>query len=125
MSTGKRFLRTLPALALLAVLGCGLASAQNPWKKKKDDDTTRNVLGVVTSAAGDSIKGAVVQLKDTKTLQVRSFFTQTDGKYHFAGLNNNIDYEVKATYEGASSPTKRVSVYDSRKDVILDLKLDK
>lgn len=115
----------LPALGLMAALCCGLASADNPWSKKPKDDPTRNVLGVVTSASGDFIKGAVVQLKDTKSLQVRSFFTQADGKYHFAGLNNNIDYEVKANFQGASSPTKRVSVYDSRKDVILDLKLDK
>lgn len=124
MTRAMRLLRTLPAVAVIAALCCGSVMADNPWKKKEVDNT-RNVLGVVTNAAGDLVKGAVVQLKDTKTLQVRSFFTQQGGKYHFAGLSNNIDYEVKATYQGASSPTKRASVYDSRKDVVLDLKLDK
>lgn len=122
MHTTRKFANKLAWIGIAAALCCSLAGAQNPWKKKVQDNT-RNVLGVVTNSSGDFVKGAVVQLKNTKSLQIRSFFTQGDGRYHFDGLNNNIDYEVKATYENASSPTKRVSVYDSRKDVILDLKL--
>ena len=56
------------------------------------------------STNGDNaVVGAVVQLKDTKTLQIRSFITQDKGEYHFAGLSTNIDYELKADHDGASS----------------------
>jgi hypothetical protein len=71
------------------------------------------------------VSGAVVQLKDTKTLQVRSFITQQDGAYHFAGLSTNVDYELKAEHEGASSGTKTLSVFDGRKNASINLKLDK
>ena len=43
---------------------------------------------MVTDAANQPVAGAVVQLKNTKTLQIRSFITQDDGNYHFAGLQN-------------------------------------
>ena len=46
------------------------------------------------------MSGAVVQLKDTKSLQIRSFYTQKDGSYHFAGLSTNIDYELRAEHDG-------------------------
>jgi hypothetical protein len=120
-----RFMKALTALSAILALSCGLLDAQTGWKKKKDDDGTRVVEGIVTDTADTSVKGAVVQLKDTKTLQIRSFFTPADGKYRFTGLSGSVDYEVKATFQSASSSTKRVSLYDTRKDVILNLKLDK
>ena len=46
---------------------------------------------------------AVVQLKNTKTLQIRSFITQDDGSYHFAGLGTDVEYQLKAEHEGATS----------------------
>jgi hypothetical protein len=35
-----------------------------------------------------------------------------------------VDYELKADFQGASSSTKTVSSFDSRKDVVLNLKLN-
>jgi hypothetical protein len=61
-------------------------------------------------------------LKDTKTLQVRSFVTQTDGKYHFYGLNSNNDYQLRAEHNESSSSTKTLSVFDDRKKAVIDLK---
>jgi hypothetical protein len=77
------------------------------------------------SAADDSpVNGAVVQLKNTKTLQVRSFITKEDGTYHFYDLSLDIDFELKADYQGESSNTKKLSSFDSRKQNILNLKLN-
>ena len=92
--------------------------------KKNKDSNTRIVQGTVTDADSNPLNGAVVQLKDTKTLQVMSFFTQQNGGYHFAGLSMNVDYELKAEKDGASSSSKTVSVFDSRKTVVINLKLD-
>jgi hypothetical protein len=96
------------------------ASAQTA---RNEDVSARSVQGTVLDASGARVGGAVVLLKDTKTLQVRSFVTQTDGQYHFYGLNSNSDYQLRADHNGSSSSTKTLSVFDSRKKAVIDLKL--
>ena len=109
-------------LALAAVL---LLSASATFaQKKKSAETTRRVQGTVTVADDSPINGAVVQLKNTKTLQIRSFITKEDGMYHFYDLSPDIDYELKADYQGASSSTKTLSSFDSRRQTVLNLKLN-
>ena len=106
-----------------AVLNCGL-SAQDK-RSKKDDATTRSVQGVVTDASGQPVDGAAVLLKDAKSLQIRSFKTGPDGTYHFAGLSPNVEYELKAEYQGASSDRKTLSVFNPKKVPTINLKLKK
>ena len=112
--------RVLAGAAILLALAFGTASAQN-----RDDSGTRTLNGIVTDAGGAPAPKAVVQLKDSKTLQVRSFIAQEDGGFHFAGLSTNTDYEVRAERDGASSGTKTLSVFDGRKAATINLKLDK
>lgn len=112
--------RLIALAAVWLALAAGSAFAQ---KSKREDTNTRTVQGVVQDAGENAVTGAVVQLKDTKTLQVRSFITQGDGAYHFAGLSTNVDYEIKADHNGASSGTKTLSVFDSRKQANINLKL--
>ena len=76
-------------------------------------------------AADNVVVGAIVKLKDQKTLSVRSFITKEDGKYHFYGLSINNDYEVQADFNGMSSKARTLTVYDSRKKPNLDLKVEK
>jgi protocatechuate 3,4-dioxygenase beta subunit len=112
-------------LFILAVMAC-LAAFGNPAAdKKKEDANTRTVQGAVLDASEQPVAKAIVQLKDTKTLQVRSFITQQDGRYHFAGLSTNIDYELKAEHDGSASGTKTLSLFDSRKNATINLKLEK
>ncbi len=92
---------------------------------KKGESPTRSVQGSVTSASDQRVAGAVVQLKDTKTLDVRSFITKDDGTYYFHGLSPDKDYELKAEYQGAASSTKTLSSFDSRKQATINLKLNK
>ena len=108
-------------LALLAVL---LLCAPATFAQKKKAENTRSVQGTVTVADGSLENGAVVQLKNTKTLQIRSFITKDDGTYHFYDLSPDIDYELKADYQGASSSTKTLSSFDSQKQSTLNLKLN-
>lgn len=112
-------------LAFAAAVFLLTASASFAQKKKKGEDTTRSVTGVVTSSSNDSgVVGAVVQLKNTKTLQIRSFITQDNGSYYFHELSPDIDYELKADYHGESSATKTLSSFDSRKNAVINLKLN-
>src|SRR5579862_6735155 len=96
------------AMALLLVPGLFAE------KKDKEDPNTRMVQGAVMDVTGNPVEGAVVQIKNMKTLQVRSFITQKDGTYHFQGLNTNVDFELKALTSGAASPTRTLSTFDSR-----------
>jgi hypothetical protein len=112
--------RWLAAAAVLLLATTGLF-AQG---KKKGEETTRSVEGAVTSAEDAPIPGAVVQLKNTKTLQIRSFITKENGSYYFHELSPDVDFELKADYQGASSPTKTLSSFDSRKKAIVNLKLN-
>jgi hypothetical protein len=107
-------------LVILAVmmLASALAFAQR-------DGGTRAVQGVVTDGADNPLQGAVVQLKDTKSLQIRSFITRDGGSYHFNGLSTDIDYELKADFQGKSSDTKTLSSFDSRKQAVMNLKIAK
>ena len=115
--------RALLAAAVLLTLA-GLAFAQGN-RDKKDDATQRSIEGVVTDAGRGLVARAIVQLKDMRTLQIRSFVTQADGSYHFAGLRMDTDYEIKATLDDQASATKRVTSFESRKTVTVNLQLEK
>ncbi len=75
-------------------------------QKKNEDTTTRTVEGTVTNAANQPVAKAVVQLKNTKTLQIRSFITQEDGSYHFAGLERMWSTSSKPTMRAPPLPGK-------------------
>jgi uncharacterized protein YdeI (BOF family) len=112
----------LAAFALLLAVPLVFAQKKN---KGDENSNTRSVQGSVTSPDDTVVSGAVVQLKNDKTLQIRSFITKEDGNYYFHGLSPDVDYELKADYQGASSPTKMLSSFDSRKEAIINLKLNK
>ncbi len=90
-------------------------------QKVKEDPTVRSVEGTVTDESGKILEGAVVQMKNTKTLQVRSFITQEDGKYQFQGLSFGANYEFTARHSGKVSAPKTLSTFDSRKRPVINL----
>lgn len=118
------------ALAVAAASAQIVPQQKNPplfkgEKKPKDEDVkTRNLSGTVKDDQETPVPGAVVQLKDTKSLQVRSFITKEDGVYHFYGLSADIDYQVKADSKGQSSGVKTLSVFNSTKNAVIHLKLE-
>ena len=91
----------------------------------QDTGTTRSIEGAVLDVRGTPVTGAVVLLKDTKTLQVRSYIAQSAGRYHFYGLSSDINYQLRAEANGLTSKTKTVSVFDSHRLIKLNLKLTK
>jgi carboxypeptidase family protein len=86
---------------------------------------TRSIEGTVLDKGGSPVPGAVVLLKDLKTLQVRSFIAQNDGRYHFYGLSSDINYQVRAQNNELTSPIKNISVFDSHSRIVVNLKLKK
>lgn len=109
-------------------LACA-ASAQsvflggNPVADKGDQG--RNLTGQVLSAKSDApLSEAIVYLKNTKTLTIKSFITEKDGAYRFHGLSPNVDYEIYADYQGQKSSTKNISSFDTRNNITLNIRIE-
>lgn len=117
-----RFWLVALALATLLVTISPTAFGQKKDSKKKDS-VTRSVKGLVTTEAEDPLPGAVVQLKNTRTLQVKSFIADSQGTYYFHGLDPATDYELKARYEEETSKARTVSSFDGRDEVIFNFQI--
>lgn len=91
----------------------------------KKESQLRTVRGVVVDKGESPVQGGVVFLKNLRTNQVRSYITDPEGNFRFSGLDPNADYEAHAEKDGAKSPTRQVSSFDNRKEIVLTLKLDK
>ncbi len=110
-----------------ALLSLGVAQIQAPVTPQAGSAAVslRSIEGVVTDASKTPVPAAEVLLKDTKTLQVRSYLVQKDGRYHFDGLSTDVNYELRAQHGDLTSKVKTVSVFDSHAVVKLDLKINK
>ena len=117
--------RVLALAAAVMVLCAGLVAQNKSRQERREEANSRAVQGLVAGMDDQPIAGAVVQLKDMRTLQVRSFITQSDGMYHFSGLRADIDYQLTAKSGDVSAAPRTLSIFDTRKDAIMNFKLDK
>jgi Carboxypeptidase regulatory-like domain len=102
-----------------------LGSGGFSMPKKEKPVTSRTLVGQVTDKNDGPLPDAVVYLKDTKTLGVKSYVSQKDGSYRFNNLSMNIDYEVYAAAQsGKKSATRKLSQFDSRPEPRLNLKIE-
>jgi hypothetical protein len=108
---------------LLMALAClaACAAAQN----SKHEPELRTVRGAVIDKGENPIQAGVVFLKNTRTNAVRTYISDDAGNYRFSGLDPNADYELHAEKDGAKSQSRTISSLDGRKDMVLNLKLDK
>ncbi len=107
-------------LLAVCLLGAGGGTA---WAQKDKDKPTRSVKGAVTTESEDPVDGAIVQLKNTRTLQVKSFITDAQGKFYFHGLDPNVDYKLQARADGMESRVRTVSTFDDRAEIVYNLEL--
>lgn len=90
---------------------------------QRNQGILRGVSGRVVNSENQPLAKAVVYLKDTKSLAIRSYITQQDGTFRFTGLALNVDYEVYADYEGGHSQVKTISAFDEHQQVECTLKI--
>ena len=109
-------------MALLFFLGAALARSQQDAKKESQ---LRTVHGVVLDKSDNALSESIVYLKNDRTNVVRTLYTDASGKYRFSGLDPNADYEVYAQKGDSKSATHNVTSFDSRKDITLNLKIDR
>lgn len=113
--------RGVALICLALLIFAGFTRAQDSKKEAQ----LRTVRGVVADKSENPIPGSVVFLKNMRTNAVTSRFADSDGNYRFSGLDPNAEYEVHAEFEGAKSPARTVSSLDSRKEMIINLKIDR
>jgi hypothetical protein len=108
-------------IALAALLLPAVAVAQ----QDKRESQLRTVHGVVLDKDDATVAGGVVYLKNTRSQVVTTRIAKDKGEYSFSGLDPNVDYEIHAEKEGQTSGKKTISSFDSRKEIVVNLKMDK
>lgn len=90
----------------LTIAASGAAAAA----PKKKGPLPRTVSGKVLDENDNGISGAAVELTDLQNGKKFDIFSEADGQYMFSDLVMTHDYEVRATYKGVASDTRRASV---------------
>lgn len=121
--SGSYTLNVRHMLLLAAVICLPAGLAQHKEGPLDIDPNIRSVEGTVTYAGNEPARGAVVKCKDTKTLEIRSYITGADGKYHFSNLSANVDYELWAEHNGKESRVETLSRFDGHKIANVNLRL--
>jgi hypothetical protein len=131
MNAPKLFTVSLILLAATGLL-CAQASPEkhpeavygNDMPKNAKPSTLRTIQGTVKDQADNPVPGAIVQLKNLRTSKVVEFATKDDGKFAFRDLRLDINYELLAKRGDLAAPVKKVTIYDTRNQVILNFKLE-
>jgi hypothetical protein len=109
------------AFGLFAVPGVAAATrgtqVSSNGSTSKKVPVPRTVEGAVHSNSGGSVEGAVVYLKDTRSLAVKSYLSGPDGRFHFRQLSLNADYDLWAERNGKRSRMKHISQFNSKPDL--------
>ena len=95
-----------------------------PPPEKQKGLQLRSVSGRVTGGEDAPLKDAIVYIKNTRTLAVKTYIADDAGKYQFNALLPSVDYEIFAESKGKKSDTRTLSSFDSRKDVTFNLKIN-
>jgi hypothetical protein len=116
-------LRKMIGLVALGALAATVLLAQERPKGKESE--LRTVRGTVVDKAESPVETAVVYLKNVHTQDIITHLSDSDGTFRFSGLDLNIDYEIHAERDGVTSATRSISNFDTRKEFVLTLKLDR
>ena len=118
--------RWILGLAILLAAAAALPlAAQDKDKKDKREAQLRTVRGTVTDKDENAVPSGVVYLKNLKTQTIKTSIADSAGKYRFSGLDPNVDYEIHAETDDMASGTRTISSFDSRKEIVVQLKLNK
>ena len=113
---------TLGLVTLVALAATILLAQGNPKGKESE---LRTVRGTVVDKEESPVDTAVVYLKNVHSQDIITHLSDTDGTFRFSGLDLNVDYEIHAEREGVTSSTRSISNFDTRKEFVLTLKLDR
>ncbi len=116
-------LKRISALLIVLAMTLSLATSSAFGQKKEKVPAEKTVTGIVTDVNGNAVPGAVVQLKNMKTLQVKSFIAKEKGDYYFHGLSVDVDYQLLAQANGKESPTRTISTFDNHMTLTINFQV--
>jgi hypothetical protein len=114
--------KTLGMIGLISLAATVVLAQGNPKAKESQLRTVRGTVVDNTETPSDT---AVVYLKNTRTQDVITHLSDSDGTFRFSGLDLNVDYDIHAEKDGWTSASRSISNFDTRKEFVLTLKLDR
>jgi hypothetical protein len=124
LNSAKTLAGVMLAAFMAGVVPAGLLGGfLNPLPAQAQNIGQRVVTGIVVDASSAIVAGATVFLKDLKSKSIRSYTTDSEGKFRFTQVNMAEDHELWAEKAGHKSPVKTVSEWDARKQFETELKL--
>jgi carboxypeptidase family protein len=111
------------AFLCISIAACALFVASVSASAQDNKSELRTVHGQVVDKGDNPAPTSVVYLLNAKTQAVKTYFADDKGEYHFSGLDPNVDYEIHAEHGNMASSTRKISSYDSRRDIDVTLKL--
>ena len=114
----------LSVVALIALASVVLPALPAQNNKQKESEL-RTVRGTVVDKEETPVDTAVVYLKNAHSQDIITHLSGSDGTFRFSGLDINVDYEIHAEKDGVTSATRSISNFDTRKEFVLTLKLDR
>lgn len=119
----KKLWLTAAVAGLLAGAFAVPSRAMGSAAMSDKEPQVRTLTGAVTNQQEKPLPGAIVYLKNSRTMAVKTFIVGQDGSYRFNALSPNVDYEVHAEHNGKKSDAKTLSSFDSRKTAHIYLKI--
>ncbi len=111
---GTTLAGVLLASAILLSIGLGTAAQEGGQ---------RVIRGQVLDENGKLVHLAIVHLKNAATEKQWSVVTNKEGRYAFHEVENKQDFEIYAEWQGRKSRTRKISQFDARPIVRVNLKL--
>ena len=122
--SGRRLSTSIIRICAIALAVGALWLAFDPaplTAKRKGPPTSKTVVGQVFDASDNPIAGAAVEMTDLSTNKTSAIYTGPDGRFSFTDLKFTKDYQIKAHFKGQSSEVRKVSSWDTRTDLVLNL----
>ena len=112
-------------VTLLLIVVAISARARQGSGDKKGEGQLRTVHGSVVDKGDNPVPSSIVYLENLKSQAVKTYISDDAGNYKFSGLDPNVDYEIHAEHESLQSSTRKISSFDSRRDIEITLHLSR
>ena len=119
----KRLWLTVALAGIVAGVAAAPSRALSSAAMSDKEPQVRTLTGAVINQQEKPLPSAIVYLKNSKTMAVKTFIAGQDGSYRFNALSPNVDYVVYAEHNGKKSDAKTLSSFDSRKTAYINLKI--
>ena len=124
VNVGRILLSRLRVTGMVAVAVFCLAAVSLPaLLAKQKKQVTKTVSGFVLDPNENGIVDAPVSITDLQSGKKFTTVSKEGGRFQFAELSPQHDYEVQAAYQDMSSEVRKVSSLDTRLRIVLNLRI--